>query len=369
MHCNAHLALRTGAFVLLLSMADPRLNAADIPITDIEQGWQQIEARYRSVRLTWTNDWVMPANGSMLTGTRAKPVEMRGRQTIVLALRDDDMRFEISGDNNPMPHEMKSKPQPINRVEGLVSGESRFYFTTGPHPHGEIHESAVDDSLDYSGNRAARFVLRPFMIHRKLLKAGHTIKRWEADSGGKRQTVLEYQGTDGSRRMLWLDPGSQFHVVRGNWTVDDTILDEFHVQYQNDDAQQMNVSGWNIALTMPRQPAPFLTITCSSLTSQEINPEFPVNYFRPAFPPGTWVVDRRTGEHYIQRDNGGRREITPGELIVNARYDRLLNSETGEAELAAASSWRRWLLIGNIALIVIVVLVLIQRKMRIAPAS
>lgn len=323
---------RIALAILFLDFTAVAVLSANMDI-DIESVLQRNEAQNESVRLTWNSDWYCPTDGFILPdGTKAIEKDFRGRQKLMLALDGDRLRFEIVGDNIPMPALGISKPTPIDKVEGLVPGENRFYFQTGPHPHGEIHESAAIDSMDYSGNRAVRFILRPLSTHKQLIKDGYVFsKRTEEGDDAAAYLILEYRAANGATRTLWLDPRLDYAVVKGTRTAKGTVSEKFRVSHHEPGVDgQAILKGWDIELTFRGQKLPFLTIKCSSVESREHAPVFSEDYFRPAFPTGTWVVDHRTGENYIQREDGQRRDITEEELSRGIGYQRLLNTETGE---------------------------------------
>ncbi len=297
---------------------------------DVESILQRNETQNESVRLTWNSDWYCPADGLILPdGTQAIERDYRGRQKLVLALDGDKLRFEILGDNIPMPGLGLSKPTPIDKVEAFVSGENRFHYQTGPYPHGVIRESDAVETLDYSGNRAVRFILRPLSTHKQLIKDGYAFsQRTEEGDDGTAYLILEYRSANGAMRTLWLDPRLDYAVVKGTHTAKGTVLEKFRVSHHEPGADdQAILKGWDIELALRGQKKPFLIIECSSVESQEHAPVFSDDYFRPAFPTGTWVVDHRTGENYIQREGGQRRDITEEELSRGIGYRRLLNTE------------------------------------------
>jgi hypothetical protein len=163
--------------------------------------------------------------------------------------------------------------------------------------------------------------------------------------------VVEPQTRSSKHREMayWIDPVRDFIIMRiecakvgrpPDWSID--------IDYIENDDHGWIVSGWRVVSGTPSEIMQQLSV---AVTGFGINESIADSEFRFDFPANTAVVDNRSGERYIARENGEHRIVTDDELRRGAKYRDLVSTESGEAAASPEDIKRRFMVVVMVFLV------------------
>jgi hypothetical protein len=102
------------------------------------------------------------------------------------------------------------------------------------------------------------------------------------------------------------------------------------------------------------------------VTGYTINKPLPEELFDFKFPVDTWVTNYKNKTDYIVREDGGKRLITEAERMRGVTYERLLETESGEAGLRphGRKPWQIFLALGFLGLFLIALVLRIRWRQK-----
>ncbi len=323
-------------FVLLL-MGTPSVHAQPSQqnqMAKILADWKAREAEIHSLRMTWTQEKLIPRGSLPKMGP-----EVVNRPPDDAVVPPDDVRlstthvFELDGERVHYSQEgedwsaTKNLLTPI-REERVWDGKTNSSFNdvkAATYPYGTVEGGRMHFMFT---NNPELLVIR--MFARPVMPAFDGLLRpdslrWTPRTGtaNDRSCIVLEQGA-ASRRPgklppshyeVWVDSKRQSLPVRwlaisgGNSRVD------LNIEYQETDAHHWRPSRW----TLHQGGGADGTLSKSiSATVQEfvLNPELPASTFAFNPPPGTMIGDKRVGsqpQFHVVRTDGTRRDLQPGE--------------------------------------------------------
>jgi hypothetical protein len=181
---------------------------------------------------------------------------------------------------------------------------------------------------------------------------------------GKACIVVEEKATatGAHRSTLWVDPALDYSVVRCTISQGANVYFKLDIEYEKDQHHGYVPKQWN-GVYLKGSGGVKESFRASVADYALNNPEA-VGDIVLALPPDTYVIDERTKQRYITRNDGAKRIITAEE--DGATYQQLVNSESGQALMTSRSAgWWKWLIAGLLVLCAGFALgILIRRRRR-----
>lgn len=140
------------------------------------------------------------------------------------------------------------------------------------------------------------------------------------------------------QKSYWVDPDRDYIVLRITcgrsgyppvYTVD--------IKHTQANSREYIPSAWKLIETGGSTNR-ILSQRSVSVTDYEINEDIAKSEFQFEFPPDTAIVDNRTNERSIMRENGEKRVVTHSELSRGAKYPDLVATKSGQAALGNKTS-------------------------------
>jgi hypothetical protein len=203
------------------------------------------------------------------------------------------------------------------------------------HPQGSIRS---ENHNRHVANFHVRAILMAYRaLHPRISPKGgseYELTGRAAVVGGRKCFEVWASGRGGMLTKLWVDPVRGYLPARIVLTADSTDLATLDVEY----GEQADV-GWvplSWSLVM-RQPKGWISETArTKVTRHEINVDIPQKEFDPEFPVGTFVVNTKSGETFIQKEDGEKRTVAPSER--SRPYEELLNTP-GPSKFSRLLTW------------------------------
>ncbi len=330
--------------------------AGELSLDDVRREWENREKGINSAWFIWDETEFARAH------TKHKRVQTPSTRPLLLPT--DDVTLERSVQLAISGHMMRYayEGQVFNANKGGVRDKqyiSVFDGTVSKNFHRNIGGEQEDyplsgfvreESVHYdSDNRN----ISPILIHIRpcseemggvsldAYKMGTT----KATING--HTCLAVQPRTESKKRwgetYWVDPVCACIVRRiaygqiGNppaYTID--------IDYDRLDDREWVPSGWKL---IDGDATRIISQISGRVKTVRLNENIANSEFRLQFPPGTAVVDNRTGERLITKDHGQPRIVTNAELARGATYQELVSTETGKAALPRSHNQRRLILL------------------------
>lgn len=349
-------------------------------ISAIETAWRARQAKVHAVRLEWTetfrDDRLLHQNdlephAAEATGVLAHDwVEYRTRHQLLIA--GERMRYTSMGDkpHPDFPGELVHQEH-TSAYDGRVSAG---IFPSGKvtgHPSGEIykHDSCLGARVIHT--QAARWCFVPLEPKQFGLNlAGLRVASYRPSVDGVECIALENAANRAREEVsIVIAPAMEYSIVRYTDGAPNRPTTQMDVSYTLDKTSGIWVPAkWTI--TRLNGEGTTLSVSTALVDSYEINPVVADDAFRIDFPVGTVVTDGRPQAdgrsragalHYIVRENGGKRDITPDELI-HASYEEILSTETGMAAPGSHARLSSKTLYVAIGLTLVIMILLMARS-------
>ena len=331
-------AVASGSLHGARSLAAP---AGSKPTLDaVRAAWRSREKAVRSARFEWT--------GTLTYDRYAQPFDgIPGRARIALSSKK---RYSLALDGPKLRYTWSGMEEASRRDKRLVWIDQTYteVFTTEEHVSHFAKTTPVEPSaapsvgfISLPGSEIPsknNYNRDPLLMHYRALdpkfsniEGDLTLTDGSGVVDGRRCLIVVDRGQ--AKTEYWVDPQRDYSIVRirryGTFRPD-KCLEENEISYKSDARFGWTPAGWRgYAVDADSgQPADKWDYT---LISYAINPRVDPSEFRYQFPPGTWVVDRRTKSlvQYIVREGGKKRMITDAES--GAAYEDLLRTESGGA--------------------------------------
>jgi hypothetical protein len=290
--------------VLFLGSLVPEAVAEDIPDA-LGQAWQRRQDAVATARFEWQSD---RGDGST---PFASSFLFDGRKCRYTTHHDGEYLSTFDGNRGMRWHAGRGGGGPVGT--GAILSQPVF-----------------DDALNVH-LKAITLCLRPLDPN---FDGGAPLSDFEIvsrdDAVDGRSCMLLRQRADASKHnvvfLLYVDPERDFVVLRWATEVDGKLWAQLDIAYAQDAVIGWVPSGWN--LFMPRGTNPE-RYTCT-VTDYALNEPLSDKLFVIDFPPGTYVVNRASGEQYLLRDGGEKRFIAPAEK-GRATWGELMATDYGKA--------------------------------------
>lgn len=323
-------------------------------IEEIRQAWMARQTAVRTVRVTWSEEWLIPARSRLridVRNRRKKPEEVPDRDLtfqskVEISLNGKMLRYVYDG---PYWHGLDGELRQhtyITTFDGETSQSS--FVPKPPHPEGIppagfINREARHSERDNHRLRPVLMALRPCDPE----TGGLDFNQWvisERDGaiGGTRCVIIAPSVARDDHDRYWLDPGRDFIVMR----VERLRADGRNVSMQDITHQRDRMQGWMPSAwkyTFQGGSNSVKEQVAATVTKCEFDIDLPRSEFQIAFAPGMLVRNLKTKDDYIQRENEGKRAITKAEIARGAKYEEFLRTDAGMAGLKHRT-WTVWLL-------------------------
>ena len=204
------------------------------------------------------------------------------------------------------------------------------------HPQGSIRTENSNRHMLNFHVRAILMAYRP--LHPRISPGGgaeYELTGRSAVVGGRKCLEVSAADRRGAQVTRFLvDPGKGYLPARITLTADRTDIATLDVEYaEHSDAGWVPTS-WSLVI---RQPKGWISESARiKVTRHEINVAIPQSEFDPEFPVGTYVVNVKTGENFIQKEGGEKRTVPPSER--SRSYEELLNTP-GPSRFGGLLTW------------------------------
>ena len=323
-----------------------------LKLEDIIQAGQRRQERVKSLHFVWSQR-VTDAKGSR---TLPKSIDPSGT---VIPPRDTtyDMRPELYIDGEKMRYTHED-PQWSKTEQTFISCGYTASFD------GELlkilFDKAAPDKLYPSGSiRAAKkhfsvgeIHLRPLlMTFRAADPKMRPLDLSQMELSGRLMRIQGHtcsemqlqQPASTGVSQLWVDPSRHFVIPRYVVTNKGKVIYQIDVDFIEDAQAGWVPSSWKVVANLPS--GEMRSSARSKIIKYEINPAIPANHFDIAFPLGAHMENFVTGETYIIKKDGSKRQIERAELGLT--YEQLDSSRPGELVGQSPSffeGWGVWLL-------------------------
>jgi len=289
------------------------------------------------------------------------------------------IRFIVDGDRFRF---IVSGPQWDNRAEAVVDSEHVLIFdgheyrasfgvpekNDRVHPIGFI-SSASTTGLQESGLALPHSVPITHAIRPVNSRFGTPVKQdWkvqpETELINERSCVVLTSGKGRLSQQLWVDPASEWSVIRWSVSFDGKIFMQTDVKYSNRDWPFIP-TGWSM-IRYETATGQFAESQEIPLESLEINKPVSADAFQLDFPVDAFVTANLGTEQqqsWIARPNNEKRLVTREESRRTPTYTQLLETKSGQAALdGTRGRWMRWVLAVSGILLPLVILGLASRR-------
>ncbi len=346
--------------------------------------WRKKEEKIRTLHIEWNERYTV-AKGAFFRSPEDGTIDRKNPDSITapsenttydvsFAILIDQGKFKFVDNSIIVNNQLGVLPQ---KKEWVSIGEGKkalYHSRDDAFPQGYIAKKDVfvyPTDLDYPILVPVMMALKPY--HPTLTFFNNFADKYEVEPARviiEGRSCLQFKEAAplprGPTRIFCVDPERDYSVVRctilrGN----KSIIQEYTYQ-----AFEHSEFGWiplKWSVIEMRGDGSFSTSRVATVASYRINDPIDPNEFVLEFPPGTWVNDQKTGSVYIIRPNGSHRRVLDEEIALNIPYERLLNSETGEASLRIRKETStRWLLLGiiNVAILACLLVLIFLRSKR-----
>ncbi len=207
--------------------------------------------------------------------------------------------------------------------------ESRRLYQ-GSKSTGNILDQAGCDDADRVGLRPLILAFRPF--HPEMGAMSLDNFRVSAEGrvvDGIECVMLEELGDKKKKATVWVAPAQDYAMVRFVQRYKGRVGFSIDMTNTRDAEHGWIPSSWKVRSL--RGDGSLSTSSEWRRVKYALNRPILRSEFQIAFPPGTRVEDRRTGELFLAREDGGRRVITRDERSAGATHEELLTTESGKA--------------------------------------
>lgn len=365
-----------GAGFNLPSLAAPPAREAEYTLEAVEKAWRVRQQKVRTFRFH-CDERQTYTKGSYLSGKKPEPSNPH-RLVVPPETTTYDTSFSMTMDGDKLRYfssnftlttEGKLVPQKGTTVSTSVGVKDLQEPGATSYPRGNILPPVADGlSITAPGQVALLLTFRP--LHPATIYFRNVARRYVVVPGrsvfAERSCVqLKEVGTDPRFPItsVWLDPERDFVVVR---MVQDSPTGPLSQLTFEEFRQTEN--GWvplKWTKTSLNSDGSVSTSCRASVRHFTLNVLMDEKEFELEFPPGTWVTDGREKTRYILKEGGEKRIILGEELVGQASYEQLLNTETGQALEYTPDkprADRRWLFLAlAVIAAALVALVLVKR--------
>jgi hypothetical protein len=324
----------------------------------IMSAWKTRQNAVRIAKFSWTEHVKLP-KGSVLDAMSPKAANPNG-----LVLPPEDLSYDSSHilnfDENKLYYWYRGKvwsadsgrvaPQEYHSV--FDGHDSKIYWPSGlnPIPNGVVRRES--GSIDAQNMRTTAILktYRPFQESMGINNIkGFVISPQPVLVNGKSCFFLRGRPfqTASQAISLWVDPTSEYSIVRYQSEVNDRLDFRIDINYTPTPDHGWVPSGWEIVWMKPR--GSIRESVSAKVSEYVLNEEGKIGEIALDYPPNTYVIDEKNGSRYIMKEGSSKRYITEDER--RAPYSRLLETETG---MAFARS-RPWFLSGWFTVLSVVV--------------
>lgn len=317
--------------------------------TQLVDAWRERQRRIRSLKITWRQKdtlqkgfWGDPAIDPDITKPNP-PKDINVDSSYSVALDEGCVRYELdtqvwsSEDQGLVPDKY------VSTFDGETA--ARHFPSRRGFPTATIN-------LEKSGGDYANVNMRALLLFCRPISpeslgrtplADFAIQPSKSVIAGRSCLVFEPRSASkspgGGAVSLYVDPAREFITLRcvcsGTKTTGERFIGyQIDVWYQHDARHGWVPAGWKLIYGVGAQQS-----GTAKVTDYSVNPKIaPAHFTLTDLPPGTWVTDRRTGKHWVVRQEQPNRPILEAELGVVA-YERLLDTEPGEAWGVSSDEW------------------------------
>lgn len=331
-----------------------------VTMDDLVRAWTARHQQVRSGRFAWTETkWVrkgsLSAYGVGLGGGEQQVVPAADTSFDYhneLVFDGERMRYERDG---PTWHSDGNEFRDSRHLGVWDGGMGNVLRRERRFAHGEIYDFAWD--LTQPPLFAFRLAFR--MLHPQwysLKPEEYTIVDRRDVIDGRPCIIMETsprilreksdRGNRPWKSTYWISPEQDFCVVRytrGMHTLA-RPAEEMNVSYKEDPHHGWRPAAWKRIDGSGDTP---VEIVDARVTDYALNIPVDAEHFVFEFPEDAWVRDMRSNESYIARAGGERRLVTEAELLRGAKYEDLLETQSGQgatARLEAEGRRGKWVM-------------------------
>ena len=352
-------AIETLVACLVLASGLPHLamvcQVGGTPRLDLDSVFANLENRARKVRtgkFAMLEEITIPKGALGLqappwvhrkTTGLLPPEDMINKSKVSVSFSDDSLRYGYDGPTWTYEAEQFVDQSYLSTFNG-ESAKSFYAKAYGEFPLGFVHKNKK------SHMDADSLFIQPILRHfrglhpsmGRFVRSKCVVPVQSIQMGGRRALVLEHIMSR-SKETFWLDLERDFLILRSQRDyASGAAFEQIDISYILDKANGWVPSEWTGMSMYSFDNGKSLTLTkafSTKVVSYELNTALPRNEFDLSFGLGTFVEDEILGHGYILRSNGEKRMVTPKERARRAKYEDLLNSESGMAGMPRVNDW------------------------------
>jgi hypothetical protein len=341
--------------VSLLSLCSGgEISAQQVNIDTIKNAWRERQNLLKSGRFTWTETRVEKKGWKgQSEGQLDPPSDLEYKRECVFLVDGDKWFYECSAPSARVGELTAIVQESKTSFNGVLS--KTLY---GPVKGRRVHQCEVL----HTGPKHDDLELFPmtlgFRQPNKLLDflPGLSVTSQEGVMEGHRCVILERGNDIDGKFVLWVDPAEGFLPRRYLFVQGNSALWQVDIDYSSATPAEGRwfPSRWSI--TVRGHDKSLQWVTAGKLLQHVINQPLAADQFEIDIPPGSIVYQDVDPKQYIQLANGSIQPFTDDDLVT-MNYDDLVAK-------AKQRGLRRFLLIGVLAGVVLLVAVFLIRKIR-----
>ncbi len=345
----SNLNLASFVAVLAMSVLIPRavIGQSQYTIDDVRKAWEARQARVESAEFTWEVTEFIAAKSRVKPPFKGKSLEELPEEDttitrmVTVALSGRMLHYSYEGQFFSSSRGSTTEKRYVSVFDGEVSKnfhdiEKEEHVESRYPRSGFIRKEAIHYDLGNWQLAPIQMTCRPC----DAAMGGVDLERYEIsprlESLGDTTCLIikvkpsQVDPSTLGEREIWLEPQTGFIVRRIVQARQDAPpLFTIDITYARNDACGWVPKAWKYFET--DGDGNTRTQVNAGVTKCKINAEIPRSMFEFDFPPGTAVVDNRSGVRYIARAESEIREVTNEELARGAKYADLLSTESGMA--------------------------------------
>ncbi len=320
------LVLAWSALAGSMAITEPVRADEKEPVTldAIARAWQQRQDKVKSARFVWKERRTdargshTPVDAKDPTAVRP-PTDITYETEVTALVQGDALRVSYTDQWwSPALDRLKRMPylgvfDGRNTYKRLRAAGIRNDWPEGSIKEAGMHPDAMTPQL--------RPILMTCQARNPRLRT-YDIEQFSLT--GKRAVIGDHSCVELVRRTqtakkgpsvvhLWVDPLRDFVIVRDATVEGGILLVQLDVQFQPHGVAGWVPQAWAITNTHPSGNGKFYRSTHASVTEFEFNVKLQRAEFDIEFPPGTLVLDNRTGTRFIVGPDGRNRYFTDEE--------------------------------------------------------
>lgn len=235
--------------------------------------------------------------------------------------------LSFDGDKMRLDYEQLDWRETVDELHHIFTFDGKtgkiIHKRNGTFPQGSIRS---ENHNRHVGNFHVRAILMMFRSQHPKLSPGFGAKYQLTGKrgviGGKECVEITTTPPNQASTFIWVDPSRGFTPVRHILRSKSVDLARLDVEYGEHPEVGWVPSSWSLVLRYPNGSVS--ESARARVTRFELNIAIRDSEFDPDFPVGTYVVDNKDRQDFIQKENGNKRFVRGSE--ISRPYEELINS-------------------------------------------